>query len=943
MASRLPAHVALGGSDAPAPEPPVSHSHSHSQPQRRARRPRSRPLLHAVILDHDAVTRAYAVAVQFAAVARGIDVFLHTEPPSANPTAPPTPSTIPATVAAALPHAHSIFPLIQRSSPAHLVVGISAICASSRTVLAAPSASAPAPVPLPLHAACDVALREWWRRADPLDRLALVHNPNIVPATHIDAILEVYAPRIRIGIRTAIGVLSRTADAVAQPLNSSRQSLVAETATKVASHFLSLGTLDSAAQERVKLADDYIGTTALEAAPSKYTLKEGEQTNTGSPHLSGFLSGPAHSLPTSFTVSSNESCVPQDRDDSRDIALAAIDTGAPLANLAVRALKSGLDALQNLRSDAFRGSIDENDKPSNSFLRCGPASSWLRRSNDLQARVIRAQLLARTMHIDLLAAYAVIVKLPVRDGHGNVGVDSTIDLETCLPSEIHRQLLLRELNHLLPRIEELGARLSKRFFLEPRYSANACLHAAQRRPRLSVRITTIGSPWLSYAASLESRSNDRTTDHPHVDGIAGVVGRGREILANGGWLCVSCSATNRASTASCTSCQNIAASLSEKACASLTRCAQLQGVTFNMASSVSTEVGSHISPWISLPSLPSLVISAGPDSALTSASPMDDPSIPPPSVSSSRDHVSRIRYSSVMRAASFGENIGRRFDSCDRPAPEVASGSTTRFHGAQGCSEQFVEPVLQNTRLVRPPTRTYVGNPRIEVQSQDAPASLPGRTFAESHHQLFAPPTSSMTSSGLRLSPSLPVPIPNSTGIKSLTSQSSNEGEFVRSRGSDGSLGPNVGGRIAYSPEQTVFNMEQLSIGSVEARDFVLSQRAGSRLPYTSSQPMAIPGTSASSGSRSPEHSNGQSSLHALAAASDAANGGAGSATVESLAAVSAAMFSADRADVDSASVGTGGSASVGVENEQISNLRGRDGGTDTTSTDAADRRYAMF
>lgn len=57
MASRLPARVVL--TERPACSP--------------------RPLLHIALIHHDHVTRNYAMALQFQATERGIDVFLHTD------------------------------------------------------------------------------------------------------------------------------------------------------------------------------------------------------------------------------------------------------------------------------------------------------------------------------------------------------------------------------------------------------------------------------------------------------------------------------------------------------------------------------------------------------------------------------------------------------------------------------------------------------------------------------------------------------------------------------------------------------------------------------------------------------------------------------------------------------------------------------------------------
>jgi hypothetical protein len=157
---------------------------------------------------------------------------------------------------------------------------------------------------------------------------------------------------------------------------------------------------------------------------------------------------------------------------------------------------------------------------------------------------------------------------------------------------------------------------------------------------------------------------------------------------------------------------------------------------------------------------------------------------------------------------------------------------------------------------------------------------------------------------------STPIPVPVSHNHESLLRGFGNglsSAEYDNSPSFDGA---SCGGQFGSSCGPHGSLTEDLGSRSIEGSNmFVIPSRK-----LSMSLPVAVPGATTSSSSNSGDTHGQASSLHALAAASDAANGGQGAATMESLATVSA-MFT-----------GT----------ESASRNRRNDGGSDG-------RSYAMF
>jgi hypothetical protein len=376
--------------------------------------------------------------------------------------------------------------------------------------------------------------------------------------------------------------------------------------------------------------------------------------------------------------------------------------------------------------------------------------------------------------------------------------------------------------------------------------------------------------------------------------------------------------------------------------------AQNPGVATRLSVSVTADFNSQMFPWIVLPS--SLQFSptaaSAPSSAnIVSSLPPDMPVMSPQGlVSPAARRHDEVRGVSLDRSRICSDNGS---DGTEQPGPYGVVGAAAG-RNAQGVGISVVEA---SSLVTDSPagTRDVAGAPVLTFQpasqSDFSPFGRAGRTFTVGHQHPLLPASSDVASPRVLPSPTLPVPVPRSAGLASFTSSSSYAVGVTGTGPNSGIFGLGMGGAGAYSPKQTALHMEELGVGSVEARDFLLPQRAVGPSSFTSTQPVAVPGTSPSSSSHSLELGQGQSSLHTLAAASDAANGGVGSATIESLAAVSAAMFTNDlkRTGIDSASsvvvgTGTGGTG----EGPILSRESSRDG-RDILSLDEEDRRYAMF
>lgn len=143
----------------------------------------------------------------------------------------------------------------------------------------------------------------------------------------------------------------------------------------------------------------------------------------------------------------------------------------------------------------------------------------------MPARLVRSQMVARHMHRNLTQVFDNVSQIPVSSSPPNGVLGNT---KGQLPTGGHKQRLLREINDLIPRVEQLAARLTKR--------------PPKRRPRHFID----ANPWGSY---LGSARRDET-----------------------GWRCVLCGAINPPdeNASECSSCKSSAArGLTEQALATL--------------------------------------------------------------------------------------------------------------------------------------------------------------------------------------------------------------------------------------------------------------------------------------------------------------------------------------------------------------------------------------
>ena len=141
---------------------------------------------------------------------------------------------------------------------------------------------------------------------------------------------------------------------------------------------------------------------------------------------------------------------------------------------------------------------------------------WLQRSDDAAAKLLRSQLETRRLHRKLVSAVTTLSQLPV-----STPSIASRDVPS-LPTEAHRQRLLREVNDLVPRVEEIGERFTRR--------------PKTRRRR---RVFHDANPWTAY---IESRHSS------WQNGVEKINNK------NGVWRCYACSSINEARLNVCSNC-----------------------------------------------------------------------------------------------------------------------------------------------------------------------------------------------------------------------------------------------------------------------------------------------------------------------------------------------------------------------------------------------------
>lgn len=181
-------------------------------------------------------------------------------------------------------------------------------------------------------------------------------------------------------------------------------------------------------------------------------------------------------------------------------------------------LKQGLQEL--LRKESW------NDFP-HVPLR-GPSSIWLRCSKHIIPQVLSAQILARDVHRSIVKTCEMLSKMSVtaRMLPSSAFLGSPWSAHH-LPTESHRQRMLRELHSLLSRVEELGARLSR----------------PSKHWRKGRQLSNMKSPWMGY---LKRRKDTESTMERAVDSVS----TGIE------WKCSRCRSVNVGDGLQCSMCRS---------------------------------------------------------------------------------------------------------------------------------------------------------------------------------------------------------------------------------------------------------------------------------------------------------------------------------------------------------------------------------------------------
>lgn len=276
---------------------------------------------------------------------------------------------------------------------------------------------------VPLHNLQDVVLDDWTERIrripDSLQNFALASNPNVLTSSHLHHLLQSLArvPPIR-------------------------------------STYARLARLVNLTQQWPESPPVHASTPALILTPSPSPTPTPSTASVTAPDY-------AHSAPTP-----NDNRDPTPTRGSQSLEHSVLPSLPD--RVARRATRAALSAL----------SFSENPSSSQSEF----TYSWLRRSHRLSARLIRSQVLARHIHRNLISAFDTISSMPL-----STNPSSTYS-SIRLPTHGHRQRLLREINDLLPRIEHLATGLTKRPRTPHRRcrSYNSFLHV---------------NPWLSYVKS----------------------------------------------------------------------------------------------------------------------------------------------------------------------------------------------------------------------------------------------------------------------------------------------------------------------------------------------------------------------------------------------------------------------------------------------------------
>ncbi len=481
----LPAHCP-GATAAAAPAPTL-----HPPSQRR-------PLVHAILLrlvdDDNSRLFAYAREVLQIFGSRGVDVYLQTDVsfvthsdfrllrrhPRFAPTNHSTQISDPSTVSTR-PITYELLDDVIAASTIDFIILISEQNMLRKSIdVRVQNTHRFVERDIEKHAS--FVLEEWAtalaRDASPDDLFALRMNPNVVTNKHVDFFLQ-QLPLLR-GFRSAYASLARLLDCTQRWLANP-------------SEFDSFGSL--------KLRD-----TPIHAKGSSSTLS----TSTASDENTATKD--SQSPNSARDPQSNEPKLPKEEWEA----------------LAKKALRHGLDALYTTRA------MNQEEEATDVLKEASPNMSHMKRSSEPAARLLHGQFLVKSLHNRLVEAFPAIASAPIA-----VQPDHAPNDVFSVPSEAHRQRLLREVNFLIVRMEELGSRLSRR--------------PKTRRRR---RITNPMNPWSSYidrfravneqnAATRDSKAKDACDDahsyYIHTD-------------SKQGWRCIGCHSLNRRNSTHCRSC-----------------------------------------------------------------------------------------------------------------------------------------------------------------------------------------------------------------------------------------------------------------------------------------------------------------------------------------------------------------------------------------------------
>lgn len=602
--------------------------------------------------------------------------------------------------------------------------------------------------------------------------------------------------------------------------------------------------------------------------------------------------------------------------------ITVLETSEDFLRLMRRSLRFGLQEMQQA-ADKSGQILIRRSSPRSQL-----SAHWLRQSRNVPARILRAQLLARRIHIRLVNAFAAIA--------------SKSPPANALPSDAHRQRLLREVNDLLPRIEELASRLARR----PK---------TRRRRRTFYPL----DPWAMYMTTL----NPATSSVP--DGVAGAAGRAQDIGVAGGWRCTGCGSMNERVQSECAACEAPSSHLEP---------GLLPDATEAMNSRLRDSFAASAAeprPWICGPSLGPLPYVQAPAhlpavNGHSFAPPSFDktlhsipspPSAPPQTHVPSQTGLQPTQLPSLRRQLTFDLNNAMQACSFDE-TPNASSGvpgtrngdsvdangasGYPRFTSGNGIAAMSHSLSSSTTHVAASPTATGdTGSKQAQLSTgkgiNDDRRGVSNSTggnnsvFSYGHgggasSSPIVPSTSTYSASP----PSSLKPIPRLS--ESPNSYTSPLGILMPSGGVDGGLNsrdpelirdipsaspdslsgslfhtfPTLSPSSAQSHGQSSMNsaqsrgkshMEELAMGSVEANE--RSSWYNGMESRAASRPIAVPGSEGDGNSIS--DGNERSSLEVLAAASDAANGGTGTPTQESMRAVSAFLSAKSEArSVDS-------------------------------------------